>query len=140
MQHVEEVVLHQRLDHQLVQVVLKGMAGKVSGQSRRARGRHGPAGRGTWADLHADLEVVERANVLHQHGDGQLVGGALHDKTAALTYCRRERKTIQIPLRSRRDLRFFPIPCKRSPGSHGDANKGACFGAPSDFDRLGANS
>lgn len=47
-QHVEQVVLDQCLDHQLIQVV-----------------------------LHSDVELVEGADVLHQHGDDELMTRSL---------------------------------------------------------------
>lgn len=73
-QHVEEAVLHQRLDDQLVQVMLRRTNAHVRHAQRR---RPGDAPQ---PYLHWDLELVEGADVLHQHGDGELVGRALRDR------------------------------------------------------------
>lgn len=37
-------------------------------------------GEGAGLDLHGDLELVERADVLHQHGDDKLVRDSLKKK------------------------------------------------------------
>lgn len=76
-QHVEQVVLHQRLDHQLVQVMLeKTITGVTTDQDET---QSQPARGALLCYLDGDLELVQRADVLHQHGDDELVGDALRD-------------------------------------------------------------
>lgn len=89
-QHVEEVVLHQCLDHQLVQVVLRKQSthqsthplidrsvyrGNLSERLDRDGRRHSAA-----FYLDGDLELVQRADVLHQHGDDKLMRNTLKKK------------------------------------------------------------
>lgn len=73
-QHVEQVVLHQRLDHQLVQVMLEKTSQVLPGRLTTP-----PARAALLSYLDGDLELVQRADVLHQHGDDELVGHALQD-------------------------------------------------------------
>lgn len=74
-QHVEEVVLHQRLDDQLVKVMLP-RTNRCQTHNRRLAALY-PCAR---PYLDWDLELVEGADVFHQHGDGELVGCALRTR------------------------------------------------------------
>lgn len=75
-QHVEEVVLHERLNHQLVQVVLRGEKLPVNHLTHTHT-----KGEGAGPDLHGDLELVKRADVLHQHSNDKLVRDFLKNKS-----------------------------------------------------------
>lgn len=74
MQHVEQVVLHQRLDHQLVQVMLRHTNGHVDQTPHKTQDTRDLT---CGLYLHRDLELVQRADVLHQDRDDELMGDTL---------------------------------------------------------------
>lgn len=74
-QHVEAVVLDQRLDDQLVQVMLE-----TTNQSSETGLRRAPlCPPGSYLDR--DLVLVQGADVLHHHGDDELVGDVLQNQS-----------------------------------------------------------
>lgn len=113
-QHVEEVVLHQCLDHQLVQVVLRKQAihqsirrlidPSVYGGSPSERCH--PAG----FYLDGDLELVQRADVLHQHGDDKLMRNTLKNKAIPIFQTQIRTSALFILL-----FRVFILICKCPP-------------------------
>lgn len=75
-QHVEEIVLHQRLNHQLIQVMLKDTRQQQVCPEGSLENRTASSANCLFY-LHSDLELVQRADVLHQHRNDEFMGDAL---------------------------------------------------------------
>ena len=73
MQHVEAVVLNQRLDHQLIQVVLQ----ETPHLNKHIEGPQDTMKYDMMRYLHGDLGLVQGPDVLHQHRNDELMANAL---------------------------------------------------------------
>ena len=73
MQHVEAVVLNQRLDHQLIQVVLQ----ETPRLYKHIKWPHNTLKYDMMRYLHGDLGLVQGSDVLHQNCNDELMANAL---------------------------------------------------------------